>query len=108
DEHGVAEVYRLFHGHPYLTQLFAWSMRGGSSLEAAAEMALSLGSRYEAHWERMKDEIEFLVGKTYQLKRVLGCVAKIAVQPKSEPLDEIEQEIWRSYRRGLQAFGLID
>ena len=109
DEQGITDVYHLFHGHPYLTQLFAWSMRDGSSREDATEMALSFRSRYEAHWERMKDEIKFLIGQNYSLKRVLGCVAKVTqLTPEPEPLDEMEDEMWRSYRQALRVFGLVD
>jgi transcriptional regulator with XRE-family HTH domain len=108
DGDGIARVYELFRGHPYLTQLFAWSMRDGSSSEAAVEMSLNLAGRYEAHWERMKSEIEFLIGKNYSVRKVLGVVAKIVTQQRNEPLGEIEEEIWRSYRRGLRMFGLID
>ncbi|MEA2898042.1 MAG: AAA-like domain [Bradyrhizobium sp.] len=108
DQAGLKEVYRLFHGHPYLTQLFAWSMRDGLSLQAAKEAALGLESRYEIHWERMKSEIGFLIGKNYPVRKVLTLIAKVAEQSKPNALDETEDEIWRSYRRGLRIFGLID
>jgi predicted XRE-type DNA-binding protein len=108
DKAGLDDVYRLFHGHPYLTQLFAWSMRDGSSLQAAGEGALNLEGRYETHWERIKSEIGFLIGKNYSLRKVLALTAKVTRQPKPNSLDETENEMWRSYRRGLRVFGLID
>ena len=108
DKLGIEDVHRLFHGHPYLTQLFAWSMRGGLTHQEARKEALGLGSQYEAHWERMKSEVAFLIGQNYSLGSVLSIVAKAAAEPKRQSLDESENLVWRSYRRGLRIFGLID
>lgn len=108
DQRGIEDVYRLFHGHPYLTQLFAWSMHDGASQQTATETALSLGGRYEAHWERMKSEIDFLIGKNYSVRKVLALTARIAALQAANQLDETDDGIWRNYRRGLRVFGLID
>lgn len=105
DEKGTDEVYRLFHGHPYLTELFAWSMRGGASLQSTKEAALNLASRYESHWERLKSEIKFLTGPNFTTERVLSAVVKAV---KRGQLDETDDIIMRNYRRGLQVFGLLD
>lgn len=108
DEQGIEDVYSLFHGHPYLSQVFAWSMRGGFSQQAATQAALNVASRYEYHWERMKSEIKTLVGDNHTVTRVLAVVAKVAAQPRPEPLGDIDGTIWLNYRRGLHTFGLVD
>jgi transcriptional regulator with XRE-family HTH domain len=108
DEQGIGDIYSLFHGHPYLSQVFAWSMRSGSSQQAATQAALNVTSRYEYHWERMKSEIKSLVGDNFTLGSVLATVAKVVAQPGPQPLSEIDDVIWRSYRRGLHTFGLVD
>jgi hypothetical protein len=103
----AADVYDLFHGHPYLTQLFAWDLRSGSSAAEAEQSALDLQSRYDIHWERLKSEIAFLIGTNYDLGEVLGAVVEVVDQPNHLP-DEKIGWIWRSYNRDLRIFGLLD
>lgn len=108
DQTQLEEVHRLFHGHPYLTQLFAWSMRAGASRQEARAGALDLESRYEAHWERMKTEIEFMIGRNFGLRKVLATTMKAAGHPSQQTLDDAEDELWRAYRRNLRVLGLVD
>ncbi len=100
------EVCALFHGHPYLTQLFAWALRGGLSAEEARQAALTLDGRYETHWERMKSEIGFLIGRNFDLNKLLTVVLQTIDSPQQQ--NENANRIWRSYTRDLRVFGLVD
>jgi predicted transcriptional regulator len=97
-------VLELFHGHPYLTHLFAWSLHVGQRAEEATQSALALEGRYETHWERMKTEIRFLIGSNFRLEEILTAIVGVI----EGHYDDDAYRIWRSYRRDLRVFGLVD
>jgi transcriptional regulator with XRE-family HTH domain len=105
----VENVHSFFHGHPYLTQLFVWSLRNGSTYDDAEREALDLEGPYEAHWERLKSEMAFLIGTNYKLSELLTAVVRIVDRSsKRHPLNEKSYRIWGSYSRDLRVFGLLD
>jgi predicted transcriptional regulator len=104
--YNIDEVYALFHGHPYLTQIFAWAVRKGSSAEEATQAALELQGRYETHWNRMRSEIRFLIGSNYDLDKLLTVVARTINRTRQQA--ESANRIWASYNHDLRVFGLID
>ena len=104
----IAEVHNLFHGQPFLTQLFGWSMRDGASLHEAKDKAFALEDAYETHWERMKSEIEFLIGTTYPIDQVLAVVLTAVPGPTYDSLGSEAARIWNNYHRNLRVFGLVD
>ena len=109
DKYDPKHVYELFHGHPYLTHLYAWDIRSGKDFEQATERALEIESDYEAHWERMKLEIGFLVGRNYALKDLFKAVLLQTDNLNDESSNQKQMEdIWREYGRSLREFGLID
>ena len=85
--YSAEEVHSLFFGHPYLTQLFAWSIRSGSTADEAKQAALALDGAYETHWERMKSEVQFLIGKNYELSEVLTVVFEVSNRQSYDPLN---------------------
>ena len=72
----VSGAFRLFHGHPFLTQIFAWELRDGASQEQATNNATNLTGSYEMHWERLKSEITFRIRDKgqYSVATVLAVV----------------------------------
>ncbi len=106
--YSAEEVHSLFFGHPYLTQLFAWSIRSGSTADEAKQAALALDGAYETHWERMKSEVQFLIGKNYELSEVLTVVFEVSNRQSYDPLNYNQSQIWQGYRRDLRVFGLLD
>ena len=106
--YSAEEAHFLFHGHPYLTQLFAWSIREGSTVSNAVRAALSLEGHYGAHWDRMKSEIRFLIGTNYELTPILRAVSLAVKRSTDQPLDKNARRIWDSYGRDLRVFGLVD
>jgi hypothetical protein len=108
--YNLVEVYKLFAGHPFLTQLFAWSMRNEVTEEHARQQAIDLDGAYETHWERMKSEIRFLVGENNYIK-MLAATAEICWQRRAERDDQLRRErlkLWSDNYASLRAFGLID
>jgi hypothetical protein len=122
DRYDAGKVLHLFHGHPYLTQLFADSMRKGSTYQDAWREALDLKGEYAGHWVRMKAEIELLNGERYRLGTVLGTTMvvlehndsgkPIRSQPDMESLFRLlpqrTREIWDKNSLHLRKFGLVD
>jgi hypothetical protein len=112
----ATEVFSLFHGHPYLTQLFAWSMQEGCTMLKAKEAALALQGAYGSHWERLKLDIRDRVGATYSVDSVLAAVYEIASRvhlysrrgrpPRVRTISP--DAIWDSYGRHLRLLGLAD
>jgi hypothetical protein len=114
--YNVGEIFKLFHGHPFLTQQFAWAMHRGASHDDARKVALNLSSAYESHWERMKSEILLLIRKdrsqTADTARALlqNILAKIVevVDRGGKNLTSEMQGLWDVYGRDLRVFGLVD
>jgi hypothetical protein len=102
------KVGELFHGHPYLTQLCAWSIQKGATQREAVDEALNLDGAYGEHWERMKSEINSLMRATFRLKDVLGVAVAVADRPFFQPLKGSQEVIWSETKRHLHHFGLVD
>ena len=98
-------AFDLFHGHPYLTQLFAHSIRNLSGPDDAKDEALNLEGSYAPHWERMKQELLDLLDNI-KLEDLFCTV--IYVTKPDKKLDEQQRKIWRSYHRALRVLGLLD
>lgn len=112
----IEDVYDLFNGHPYLTQLFAWSLLAGADHLAAKKMALNLEESYDTHWERMKTEIEFLVRADPALSadvemnidELLVTVCRVIDNKGDQRLTGKARSLWEGKQRDLRIFGLID
>ncbi len=63
---------------------------------------------YETHWERMKSEVQFLIGKNYELSEVLAVVFEVSNRQSYDPLNYNQSQIWQGYRRDLRVFVLLD
>jgi transcriptional regulator with XRE-family HTH domain len=106
DENGLIDhVFGLFGGHPYLTQLFVHSLRNKTTTDASQVDALNLEGSYGTHWERMKFEIEYLVGDL-SLNEVFGIIIDATTPDVKLSGDRLK--LWLSYHRALRVMGLLD
>ncbi|MFZ1989436.1 MAG: AAA-like domain-containing protein [Alphaproteobacteria bacterium] len=109
DEKLVDDAMQLFHGHPFLTHLFVWDIYQGASAEAAMENALHLTGDYGGHWERMRNEIRFLVRNDFELIEILkAVVTKCKATVQDELPNRRLEMIWDNFARSLRTYGLID
>ena len=104
----IDSVYELFNGHPFLTQLFAWSIRDGVDYDEARRKALTLQDSYETHWERMKAEIQFLIPADHTTYEVLAAVMRFVDGTYDQHPKEEVRRLWNTYSRDLRVFGLVD
>jgi hypothetical protein len=116
DRHEVQDVYALFHGHPYLTQVFAWSMRDGASVKVARDAALSMKEPYGAHWDRLKAEVRFMSSDKYHLYTILAAISETYHGASIRPVRKVgnnvrnisPKTILNQYGRNLRILGLLD
>ena len=104
----IEDTYKLFLGHPHLTQLFLWSRKDGFSHHEAKQLALSTDGAYHAHWERMKSEILYLIGTNYHISQVLATIITRVDGDHYGHWSETQNIIWNSYRTALRTFGFLD
>jgi len=99
------EVMELFHGHPLLTHLYAWSLREQKDPNESKKGALNIEGGYQAHWNRMKQELLFLLGTEANVARTLNTLADTScLDSWCKSIAELDD----NYQQGLRVIGLLD
>lgn len=106
----IDELEGQFFGHPYLTHLVAWEIANDGVDFRTAITGLGMNDGHcSAHWERLLNDIEGMIGKNFEQIETLAAVlkrCKVSIDFEISP--KKVEDVWDNYGRELLFFGLVD